>query len=277
LSALTRFLAPAKLNLFLHVVGRRADGYHLLQTAFAFVDLCDELCFAAREDGVIERKSAFDAVAENDDLCVRAARLLKASSGTPLGCSIELHKRIPLGAGLGGGSSDAATTLIALNRLWNLALPRARLQALGLQLGADVPVFIFGENAFAEGVGEVLSPLALEPVWYLILVPDVHVSTKEIFAAADLTRDSIPIRITNFSLAAGRNDLEPAVLKRYPEVRECLDWLKTYAQARMTGSGAAVFAQFSSRESAESVLAEKPAAWRGFVVRGLTEHPLKAF
>ena len=271
------FPAPAKLNLFLHVLGRRADGYHLLQTAFTFIDLCDELTFRVREDSRIERITPWPQVSEQDDLSVRAARLLQRSTDCKRGVSISLLKRIPLGAGLGGGSSDAATTLVALNRLWDLNLRREELRELALKLGADVPVFIFGESAFAEGIGERLMPLAVAPVWYLVLTTEVHVSTKEIFESADLTRNMIPITINGFSVEDGRNDLEPVVCRRYPEVGDHLKWLKQFAPARMTGSGGAVFGRFASQAAAEAIFAHKPASWSGLVVRGLERHPLKSF
>ncbi len=268
------FPAPAKLNLFLHVVGRRHDGYHLLQTAFRFIDYGDELSFAVRADGAIRRTNALEGVSEEQDLSVRAARALQQATGCGDGADIGLIKRLPMGGGLGGGSSDAATTLIALNRLWGTGLPRARLQQLALGLGADVPVFVFGQNAFAEGVGECLQALSLPPAWYLILVPELAVSTAEIFSAVELTRTTNAITIAAFSVGQGRNDLEPVVCRRYPQVARHLEWLRRYGDARMTGSGACVFCAFDSERHARQTLSDLPADMRGFVARGLDRHPL---
>ena len=273
-AAATRYPAPAKLNLFLHVVGRRADGYHLLQTAFRFIDYGDELGFAVRDDGVVRRITELAGVPADSDLCVRAARLLKDRAGSRLGADIELVKRLPMGGGLGGGSSDAATTLVVLNRLWKTGLTRVQLQDLAVELGADVPVFVFGRSAFAEGVGERLAELQLPPAWYLILVPETAVSTAEIFSAPELTRNTIAITIAAFSVGQGRNDLEPVVCRRYPQVARHLEWLRRYGDARMTGSGACVFCGFETEAQAQRVLAELPADMRGFVARGLDRHPL---
>jgi 4-diphosphocytidyl-2-C-methyl-D-erythritol kinase len=275
------FPAPAKLNLMLRVLGRRADGYHLLQTVFRFIDHCDEVRIAVREDGVIARAKALPGITEDDDLSVRAARLLKEKSGTRLGADIELVKRVPQGAGLGGGSSDAATVLLALNRLWATGLNREALQALGLSLGADVPVFIFGESAFAEGVGERLQPLDLPPAWYVVLTPPVEVPTRLVFTHPELKRDSKPIKIQGFSADAGLqavvNDLEPLVCRLYPEVARHLEWLRQHAPAMMTGSGASVFAAFESESTARAVFRQKPRGMSGFVARGLDRHPLRGF
>jgi len=268
------FPAPAKLNLFLHVVGRRKDGYHLLQTAFRFLDYGDELSLRVRADGAIRRTTALKGVPEEQDLSVRAAQALQRETGCHEGVDIGIVKRLPMGGGLGGGSSDAATTLIALNRLWQTGLRRDRLQQLALALGADVPVFVFGQNAFAEGIGERLQALRLPPAWYLILVPELAVSTAEIFSAAELTRNTNAITIAAFSVGQGRNDLEPVVCRRYPQVARFLDWLRRYGDARMTGSGACVFCAFDSEERARRVLSEMPADMRGFVARGLDRHPL---
>jgi 4-diphosphocytidyl-2-C-methyl-D-erythritol kinase len=274
-----RYPAPAKLNLFLHVVGRRPDGYHLLQTAFRFIDYADELAFSLRDDGVIARSREIAGVPADADLSVRAARLLQSRTGTRLGVDIELFKRLPMGGGLGGGSSDAATTLIALNRLWQTGLRRAELEALALELGADVPVFVFGRNAFAEGVGERLQTLAMGPAWYLVLVPETAVSTAEIFSAPELTRNTNAITMSAFSVGSGlntlgHNDLEPVVCRRHPQVARHLEWLRRYGEARMTGSGACVFCAFDAEDQAGRVLAELPADMRGFVARGLDRHPL---
>ncbi len=269
--------APAKLNLFLHVVGRRADGYHLLQTLFRFIDFGDTLYFTLREDGVVRRVSTLDGVPQEQDLCVRAARLLQQECGCPLGVDIALEKRIPLGGGLGGGSSDAATTLLALNRLWHLGLSRERLMQIGLSLGADVPVFVYGENAFAEGIGEQLQVYPLPDAWYVVLFPPVHVATAHIFAHPELTRDTISLRIRDLSPRALRNDLQPVVCSLYPEVVRHLSWLSRFAQARMTGSGACVFAEFPGEGQAQAVLEQLPPDMRGIVAHGLQRHPLRDF
>ncbi|MEW6312891.1 MAG: 4-(cytidine 5'-diphospho)-2-C-methyl-D-erythritol kinase [Pseudomonadota bacterium] len=270
--------APAKLNLFLHVVGRRADGYHLLQTLFRFIDYGDRLDFAVRGDGVIARANAIPGLPAEQDLCVRAAHLLQQESGCALGVDIALEKRLPLGGGLGGGSSDAATTLLALNRLWGVNFSRTRLQQIGLRLGADVPVFVFGASAFAEGVGEELQAVSLPPAWYLVLVPPVAVSTAAVFAHPQLTRDTKPIKIRAFSEGLGNglgNDLEPVVCREYPEVARHLEWLRQHAgNAAMTGSGACVFAAFATQAEAERVHALLSSDMNGFVACGLDRHPL---
>jgi len=278
------FPAPAKLNLFLHVVGRRSDGYHLLQSLFCLIDRGDTLRFALREDGRIQRGAALAGVSEEKDLCLRAARLLQEASGCKRGVEIALEKHLPMGGGLGGGSSDAATVLLALNRLWDLNWPRERLQALGLRLGADVPFFIFGRSAFVEGVGEIFLPVDLPPAFYLVIEPPVSVPTGEIFAAPNLTRDSKAIKMADFSAGwaadwaglFGQNDLEPVVCERYPEVARALVWLRQHAEARMTGSGACVFAPFAAEQDARAVLAQMPEDMIGWVARGLDEHPLRA-
>ncbi|BBP03274.1 4-diphosphocytidyl-2-C-methyl-D-erythritol kinase [Sulfuriferula plumbiphila] len=269
--------APAKLNLFLHVVGRRADGYHLLQTLFRMIDYGDTLHLMLREDGRIVRQQPLAGVAEENDLCMRAAQLLQAEIGCMLGVGIRLEKRLPMGAGLGGGSSDAASVLLGLNRLWGLGLSRARLQELALKLGADVPVFVFGQTAFAEGIGEALQAVALAPAWYVVLTPALSVSTAAIFAHPDLTRDSEIIRIADFSEAsqfAMRNDLQAVVCRDYPEVARHLAWLSQHGEARMSGSGASVFAAFDTAAAAQRVLAQLPPDMRGFVAAGLDMHPL---
>ena len=277
-----RYPAPAKLNLFLHVVGRRSDGYHLLQSVFRLIDLGDALRFAPRTDGRIARAAPLAGVPEERDLCLRAARLLQEASGASLGVEITLDKRLPMGGGLGGGSSDAATVLLALNRLWRLEWPRERLQALGLELGADVPFFIHGRNAFVEGVGERLQALNLPPAWYLVVAPPASVPTAEIFAAPDLTRDTKAIKMVDFSAGwgagglFGRNDLEAVVCERYPAVARALSWLRQHAEARMTGSGACVFAPFAAEQDARAVLARMPEGMTGWVAQGLDEHPLRA-
>ena len=272
--------APAKLNLFLHVTGRREDGYHTLQTAFRLIDFADTMSFSPRADGKVTLARALPGVAPGEDLSERAATLLKTAAGYQGGVEIALDKRIPIGGGLGGGSSDAATTLLALNHLWGLGLKRRELQDLALRLGADVPVFVFGENAFAEGIGEQLQPLGLPLAWYLVLVPRVHVSTALVFAAPELTRDAKPLKITAFfdglERRELRNDLEPVVSGRYPEVARHLAWLKQHGEARMSGSGACVFAEFSTEPAARAAHAQLPEGMRGFVARGLEHHPLLA-
>lgn len=269
------FPAPAKLNLFLHVVGRRADGYHLLQSVFRLLDFGDTLHIAPRPDGAIRRTHDVAGVPEGRDLAVRAARLLQTATGCRLGADITVEKRIPLGGGLGGGSSDAATVLLALNRLWQLNLPRQHLIDLGLQLGADVPFFLFGQNAWAEGIGEKLRAIRLEPVCYAVLTPDAHVSTPAVFARQDLTRDTIPVKMSAFSRGFGHNDLESVVCRMHPEVASCLDWLKQFGDARMSGSGASVFVELPHLEAAEQVVANRPQGVRGFAARGLDQHPLR--
>lgn len=267
--------APAKLNLFLHITGRRADGYHLLQTVFQFIDRCDRLYFDVRNDGVIRRLSDLPGVNPEQDLTVRAARLLREEAGQEaLGADIHIEKHLPMGGGLGGGSSDAATTLVALNTLWGLRLPLQRLAELGLRLGADVPVFVQGRAAWAEGVGEKLIPVILPEPWYAVLVPACHVPTAGIFSAQELTRDLPPITIEGFLSGQGWNVCEPVVRSRYPQVAEALDWLAQFGQARMTGTGACVFCVFDDELEARRVLTQRPPSWQGFVARGMNESPL---
>jgi 4-diphosphocytidyl-2-C-methyl-D-erythritol kinase len=262
--------APAKLNLFLHVLGRRPDGYHELQTVFRLIDRADRVGIAAREDGEVRFSGAF----AQDNLCYRAARLLQQETGSRGGCDITLEKTIPVGGGFGGGSSDAATVLLVLNRVWNLGLSRRKLLDIGLKLGADVPFFLFGTNALGEGIGERLTPLALGPAWYLVLTPQVSVSTKETFASA-LTSGGKRLKIPPFFPGQGKNDLEPVVAGRHPEVAAHLAWLKSRCpQARMTGSGAGVFAELATEQEARSLLAQLPEAMQGFVAKGLERHPL---
>jgi 4-diphosphocytidyl-2-C-methyl-D-erythritol kinase len=281
--------APAKLNLFLHVVGRRADGYHRLQTVFRFLDYADRVTITRRADREIRLVTPLTGVPDGSNLVIRAALALRAnaapgSSAEHAGIDIVLDKRIPMGGGLGGGSSDAATVLLALNRLWDARLGIDQLSVIGLGLGADVPVFVHGHSAFAEGVGEALEPLYLAPAWYLVLMPQVSVPTGEIFADPDLTRDSEETTISAFFAAQnktqrgffGHNDLEPVVRRRYREVAEHLDWLGRFGPARMTGSGACVFAQWPSESEARAVEAQLPEGMRGFVARGVDVHPLHA-
>ncbi len=270
----TLWPAPAKLNLFLHVTGRRADGYHDLQTVFQLIDLQDSIGITVREDGVIERTSGPQEVAPDADLTVRAARALQAATGTRLGASLRIRKRIPMGGGLGGGSSDAATVLLALNRLWSGGLATDRLAELGLTLGSDVPVFVRGSSAWAAGRGEQLTPVELPERWYVIVHPGVHVPTAEIFQAPELTRNTPLITIRAFFESGGRNDCESVVRARYPEVGEALDWLARFAPARLTGTGSCVFAGFRSAADAERHAARVPDRWRSFVAHGLNTSPL---
>ena len=256
------------------MVGQRNDGYHLLQTAFTFIDRCDYLSFALRDDGVVTRAAGPNEIPIDNDLCVRAARLLQRETNRSLGVSISLEKNLPWGAGLGGGSSDAATTLIVLNWLWQLNLSRDALCDIALALGADVPLFIFGRSAFAEGIGEKLTTIEVPKAWYVVLTPAVSVLTKDIFADPELTRDSIPIKIRDFSRAALRNDLEPVAKRRFPEISHYLQWLEIHSPARMTGSGGAVFAAFSDEISAQKVLSAMPDTMQGFVAEGWPIHPL---
>jgi len=287
--------APAKLNLFLHVLGRRADGYHELQTVFALIDLADWIDVERRDDGQLHRSG--DVVGDVQlDLALRAARLLQQRTASRYGADIHLSKRIPAGAGLGGGSSDAATTLIALNRLWNTGLDRQQLADLALELGADVPFFVHGRNAFAEGRGEQLTPLSLQPAHYAVIWPQVHVSTKEIFEDSGLTRNTKATKMSDFSAAAdpvpqtlrergetgtpvlfGANDLEAVARRRFPVIDQVLAHLARFGVARMTGSGSAVFAITANEDQARAAVADLPENWRGWVVRGLAEHPLSAW
>jgi 4-diphosphocytidyl-2-C-methyl-D-erythritol kinase len=266
--------APAKINLFLHVVGCRADGYHLLQTVFRFLDYGDELRFALRDDGAIALATPLPGVPPDTDLTVRAAQLLREKAGIAAGVTISLTKRLPMGGGLGGGSSDAATTLMALNHLWNCGFPDAELQHLGLSLGADVPVFIHGHACFAEGVGERFADVALPPAWYLVTVPGVAVPTAEIFGAPDLVRDTQVIGAGDWRPGMGCNDLEPVARRLYPEVGRHLDWLRARGPAQMSGSGACCFAEFAGETAARAALTDLPAGMAGFVARGLDFHPI---
>jgi 4-diphosphocytidyl-2-C-methyl-D-erythritol kinase len=266
----TWYAAPAKLNLFLHVLGRRPDGYHELQTVFRLIDRADRVGIRVRDDGEIRFQGPFG----DDNLCVRAARLLKTESGAAAGADLALEKTLPVGGGLGGGSSDAATVLLVLNRLWNLHLNRDRLVEIGKRLGADVPVFVYGRNAIGEGIGERLRGIDLPPAWYLVLEPQVSVSTREIFASA-LTGPGKALKIPPFFSGQGRNDLEAVVVARYPDVAAHLKWLKQRSpQARMTGSGACVFAEFKLEAEARALQEQLPGEMRGFVARGLERHPL---
>jgi 4-diphosphocytidyl-2-C-methyl-D-erythritol kinase len=270
--------APAKLNLFLHILGRRADGYHELQTCFQFVDLCDELTIRVRADGRIRRVAGDYAVSEDADLVVRAARALQSASACSLGAEIDVLKRIPLGGGLGGGSSDAATCLVALNHLWNLNWPRDRLAALGLTLGADVPVFVRGRAAWAEGIGERLTPLypplAPPETNYLILKPNVAVGTAAVFQDPELTRNSLPITIHGFLASGGGNDCLGVVRRRYHEVARAFDWLSAFGHARLTGTGACVFLACETLVRSREIAREVPSQIEAFLARGLNDSPL---
>ena len=283
------FFAPAKLNLFLHVTGRRADGYHLLESVFVLLDLGDSVDIAVREDGVIRRSSETPGVPAETDLILRAAWRLQQASGTALGADLAVIKRIPLGGGLGGGSSDAATVLLALNQLWGLDLGRGELAKIGLELGADVPFFIFGRDAFARGIGEELVAVAPPRRWYVVLAPPCEVPTSDIFRSEDLTRNTSSVKIADFSAGGWsfpkpsfRNDLEPVACVRFAPVARALEWLGGFDAgaaigARMTGSGACVFAAFDAREAALAVLAGRPAGLGGFVAQGAGVHPLAGY
>ena len=268
--------APAKINLFLHVIGRRDDGYHLLQTVFQFLDLTDRLWFVPTADGQVSCEGNYTQVAQHDDLTFRAARLLQTLSGSSSGARIRVHKQIPIGGGLGGGSSNAATTLVALNRLWGTGLTTDELAAAGLQLGADVPVFVRGFAAWGEGVGEQLQPVSLPESWYLVIFPNVSVTTAAIFGADGLSRATPKVSWHDFLQGRCHNDCEPAVRQLYPEVGAALDWLNARAPARLSGTGACIFAPFDDRRAATELLAELPEKWRGFVTRGRNRSPLHA-
>ena len=268
--------APAKINLFLHVVGRRADGYHLLQTVFRFLDFGDTLRCEPRADDNIVLATPIPGVAPETDLTVRAAAALRTATGPTGGVTLHLEKRLPMGGGLGGGSSDAATTLVALNHLWRTGLDSTQLQAIGLALGADVPIFIHGRAAFAEGVGERFADVSMPAAWYLVLVPAVAVPTPEIFRSDKLCRNTPMIAAREWRPGFGHNDLETIACALYPEVRRHLDWLRQYGDARMSGSGACCFVEFAQEAAARVALTALPADMRGFVAAGLDRHPLNA-
>jgi len=267
--------APAKLNLILHITGQREDGYHLLQTVFQFLDFSDMLDFTVRDDGIISRQSNWQGIVEADDLIVRAAKALQQESDCQSGADINLEKRLPVGAGLGGGSSDAATTLVALNHLWGLEFTVDRLADIGLKIGADVPVFVRSHAAWAEGVGEQLTPIEPKEFWYLVVRPDCCISTMEVFNSSDLTRNTPAIRIRDFLRDGGHNDCESVVKDLYQEVAEALDWLGQFAVAKITGTGSCVFAGFDKQQQAESVYEKLPQGWEGFVAKGLNHSPLQ--
>lgn len=275
-------LAPAKLNLFLHVVGQRADGYHLLETLFILLDWGDVLYFQVRSDDVVFRMTDILGVLPEQDLIIRAAKLLKKyalekQKKVGLGVNIRIEKNLPMGGGLGGGSSDAATTLMMLNHLWGLGLSRSELMSLGLQLGADVPFFIFGQTAFGCGVGEDLVPIHVPNRWYVIIFPDVSISTAKVFASSDLTRETNPVKISDFSGVSddfGKNDLQAVAVHMFPELAKALNWLGQFGKAKMTGSGACVFCGFEKKEEANTVLAKMPSCWHGWVAKSIPKHPL---
>jgi 4-diphosphocytidyl-2-C-methyl-D-erythritol kinase len=283
-TALKNCPAPAKLNLFLHVNGRRADGYHLLQTVFQLIDHGDMLHFTLRDDTALRRVTDLPGVPEESDLIIRAARLLQAevlrrTGALPRGVNIEIDKILPMGGGVGGGSSDAATTLMALNQLWNAGLSKQELMALGLPLGADIPFFIFGETAFAEGVGEALQAVSAPECWYVVIEPGVMVPTAAIFGSEHLTRDTPLVNITDFSSHSrtsgfGKNDLQQVATKLFPPVAEAVEWLGAYGDARMTGSGACVFSAIATEADADAVLAKVPAQWTAWKAKALKQHPL---
>jgi 4-diphosphocytidyl-2-C-methyl-D-erythritol kinase len=266
--------APAKLNLFLHVTGRRADGYHLLQTVFQFLSFGDSLFARPRGDGVIARSGGAPGIAEDDDLVVRAARALQKASGCGLGADLTLDKRIPVGGGLGGGSSDAATTLVALNRLWNLGFTTDELAHIGLVLGADVPVFVRGQAAWAEGVGERLRPVTLDEPWFVVVTPPVAVSTRESFSAPELRRDHPPVTLEDFLRGDTGNDFESVTGARYPVVASALAWARAHGPAAMSGTGSSVFVRCADRAGAITLQAQVPGAWRSVVAQGLNRSPL---
>lgn len=275
--AWSRWPAPAKLNLFLHITGRRNDGYHTLQTVFRLLDWGDCVHLRVREDAAIERASSLPGVPAEDDLGVRAARALAATAGLRCGADIHIDKHIPVGAGLGGGSSDAATVLTALNILWDTGLDVDELAVLGATLGADVPVFVRGHNAWAEGIGDILTPLTLKPAWYVLLDPHCSVATGPLFAARELTRGAPAETIRGFLCGTvARNAFEPVVYARYPQVAAARDWLARHAAARLSGSGGTVFAEFANRAEAENVAGQCPASFTARVVRGVDESPLLA-
>ena len=277
------WLAPAKLNLFLHITGRREDGYHLLQTIFHFIDINDTLYFEITEDSSISLSPSIKDVPDDENIIVKAAKLLQKTSGTSKGAKITLEKRLPMGGGLGGGSSDAATTLLALNKLWNLGLEKSKLMALGLSLGADVPIFIFGQTAWAEGVGETLTNVPEEQIreknWFLVIFPKINVNTGAVFASSELTRDKDPIRIRDFLNGTTENVFEPVVAKQYPEIQEALSWLNQFSDARLTGTGACIFASFKTEQEAREIAAlsnkEAPEKWQSFVAQGCFTTPVE--
>ena len=273
---MTSWPAPAKINLFLHITGRRSDGYHQLQTVFQFLDYCDHLQFQVTKQPEIRLLTSIAGVDDDDNLIVRAAKLLQQHADIKSGVEITLDKQLPMGGGLGGGSSNAATTLVALNTLWKCQLSNDELARLGLILGADVPIFIHGHAAWAEGVGEKLMTVSPPEPWYVVIVPSCHVSTADIFSAPELTRDCEHITISRFLSGEGRNICEDVVTKSYPLVADALDWLSQYSESRMSGTGACVFADFESQHLAQKVVTNLPEGWQGFVAKGCNQSPLSA-
>ena len=266
--------SPCKLNLFLHINGRLPNGYHQLQTVFQLLDYGDTLHFELASTDTITLSPEIAGVKFEDNLIIKAAKLLRAASGTTQGAHIKLDKRLPMGGGIGGGSSNAATTLVGLNHLWQTELSTEQLAEIGLQLGADVPVFVKGQSAWAEGVGEALSPIELPERWYVVIRPDVHISTAEIFSQKKLTRDTPIIKVAAFLEGGGRNDCQNIVLQHYPQVKEAVDWLNQYSEARLTGTGSCIFASFANEGEAKSVLANRPEHLEGFVAKGVNRSPL---
>lgn len=269
--------APAKLNLFLHIIGRRADGYHLLQTVFQFVEFGDELFFETTENGQVCLETSMPDVSHDDNIIVKAANALKRLSDNSQGVNIRLNKRIPMGGGLGGGSSDAATTLLALNKLWNINLSKQELMAIGVKLGADVPIFIFGHSAWAEGVGEQLQTISPPENWFLIIFPSININTGAIFSSTELTRNKLPIKIRDFLNGPTENVCEPVVSKLYPEVQVALDWLTQFSKARLTGTGACIFASFESENEANNVASQVPQKWHKYVTKGSNMTQIEKF
>ena len=271
------WIAPAKLNLFLHITGRRDDGYHLLQTIFQFVDFGDKLYFTLRNNKEISLSPAIEGINNEDNIIVKAARLLQKRSSNKLGVDIKLEKNIPMGGGLGGGSSDAATTLLALNKLWDLNLNKQELMSLGVTLGADVPIFIYGESAWAEGVGEKLETVSVPEPWYLIIFPSVNINTGTIFSSKELTRDKLPIRIRDFLNGTTENVFETIVSQQYPEILEAINWLDQFSKARLTGTGACIFASFKTKHEAQNVANQVPDKWQAFVSKGSNKTDVEKF
>lgn len=270
--------APAKLNLFLHIIGRREDGYHLLQSVFQLIDHCDYLDFRITHDGKISRSNHIAGIHEDQDLVIRAARLLQSTCSIAQGAKITLHKHLPMGGGLGGGSSDAATTLIALNHLWNCGLGEPELMGLGLRLGADVPFFLYGRNAFVEGIGEQIREVQTPEQWFVVIEPGAHVATPTIFSAKELTRDTKPVRITDFSNAEKidwKNDLQAVACSLHPQIQTALNWLAEFGDAKMTGSGASIFCAFPDEKTAKKVLKKVPVQWKAWTAKALGKHPMK--
>ncbi len=272
------FQAPAKINLFLHITGQLANGYHTLQSAFQLLDFYDTISLQPTSNSKIKRLTDVEGVPEQQDLTVRAAQALQQATGTTRGVEISIQKQIPMGGGLGGGSSDAATILLALNQLWELNLSREELMKIGVKLGADVPFFIFGQNAWAEGIGDILSPLSLPTQYYVVLTPRINVSTGKIFANSRLTKDTKPLKIADFSDGQStklfKNDLEKVVCEEFKAVADSLQWLSQYGEARMSGSGASVFVAVDSYKMAEVILSQKPNDINGFIAKSLNKHPL---